>query len=392
MSESEEESSEESSEEISEESEEESSKEPTKEPTEEPIEEPTEEPIEKPTEGSAEEPIEGQTEGLTEEPTNASDDQDIIINKSNFPDSNFREYVSLLADSDNNGVLSLDERNAILTIKDTNYDPEASAEYNDAYGDTTFDGEKWYELLSNTKSFEGIQYFQNLYKIVISGRNLNEVHLDNPNLEVLSLDCINLSDLTVGSCPKLRMLYIGSSAIHKIDLSDTGQLESLAIGKIKYSMSDILKNKNLERLSLNVQDADTINNDLNELEKLKSLGIGGDCSVKEINLTKLKNLEEIGVGMNVQILNLKGLKNLHEISIRKVQEIDVTGCINLRGVFANVNEDITKLDLSTNVNLVRVECRGSSMKEIILPNDKVYVDGDEDLIIRYASELNENQY
>ncbi len=393
LSESEEESSEELTKEPAKEPTKELTEEPRKELTEEPTKEPAKEPTKEPTKKPTEKPTEGSTGETTEKPenkpTSTSDNQDIKINKSNFPDSNFRGYVSLMADSDNNGVLSLDERNAILTIKDTNYDPEASADYNDAHGDATFDGEKWYELLSNTESFEGIQYFQNLYRIDISGIKLKEVHLDNPNLEVLSLDCRNLSDLTVGHCPKLRLLYIGPSALHDIDLSDTEQLESLSIGTIKYSMSDILKNKNLERLFFKVQDADTLNNNLNELEKLKSLGIGGDCSVKELNLTKLKSLEEIGVNMNVQMLNLEGLKNLQEVSIQKVQDIDVTGCINLRGVFTNMNEDITKLDLSTNENLQRVNCRGSSMKEIILPNDKVYVDGNEDLIIHYASDLDE---
>lgn len=382
----------ESEEELLEKPTEESTKEQTEEPTKKSAEVPKKEMKEGPKKIQAKElteepkktPVGEPTKELKEEPTNEIGNQDIAIDESNFPDSYFREYISLVADIDKNGVLSLDERNAIREIADSYYDPEESVLYNDSYRDITFEGERWYDLLAYTKSFEGIQYFQNLYKIVICRINLEELHLDNPNLEVLVLERDNLSALTLGSCPKLRILLISSSKLEEIDISGSEQLERFNVSSIKYNKSDLLKNKNLEDLFLYVQDIDSLNDDLNSLVNLKSLGIAGDYSVDEIDLTKLKKLEELHASINMQKLNLQGLENLKEITVYKAKEINVTGCYKLRCVWINRNKDITKLDLSTNINLYSIGCQDSSLKEIILPHDKVYIHGDEDLIIYYA--------
>ena len=105
-------------------------------------------------------------------------DNGIILNSENFPDANFRSYLSS-RDKDGNGSLSELERRDVTYITLSNY--------------------------SNLKSIQGIEFFPNLQTLEISGStNVESISIDGfTDLKELILQSDNIKSITIRNCPSL---------------------------------------------------------------------------------------------------------------------------------------------------------------------------------------------
>lgn len=179
----------------------------------------------------------------------------VAINEENFPDENFRNYISECFDKDKNDTLSADEIEAVVFIN--TYDIAYEGEHEDKIVDI--------------KSFEGIAYFKNLKELCCGGPSLTtldvskntalvEIIIENApiteldvsnckNLERLFCKSTDITTLDVSKCKKLNWLVCNYSNVSSVDVSGCPNLEVLRCDHTKLTSLDVSNNKSLYSLS-----------------------------------------------------------------------------------------------------------------------------------------------
>ena len=191
---------------------------------------------------------------------------EVAINRENFPDDIFRNYIKESFDTNvKDGVLSEDEINAITTIEVFDY--------------------------KNIKSLKGIKHFTNLQILNCSTTKINELDIrENTNLEYLFCQSTGISELDLSKNLNLIGLYCFDSKISKLDISNNLNLQVLSCSGIGISELDVSNNPNLSFISClgtGISKLDVSNNpDLEELYCYDTEISGLDVS----HNPKLKNL------------------------------------------------------------------------------------------------------
>ncbi len=206
----------------------------------------------------------------------AEEATDVAINEENFPDENFRGYISECFDKDKNGTLSAAEIEAVVYIN--TYDIAYEGEHEDKIVDI--------------KTFEGITYFKNLKTLYCGGPSLTSLDVSqNTALEELCLrhasiteldvsnytnikrlycgDNENLTFLIVGNQKNLEYLYCGYTAVASLDVSGCPNLIGLRCDHTNLTSIDVSKNKKLTELDCSGTDIKKIN--LKNNHKIKYL-------------------------------------------------------------------------------------------------------------------------
>ena len=158
---------------------------------------------------------------LTLLPTAAFAAGDVNINETNFPDTNFRQYVKDEFDKDGNEVLSADEIAAADTIFVTG---------------------------KPITSIEGIAYFTALTNLTCSNTKLTTLDTSY-NTELVFLECNEVSTLTslnVSQNTKLKVLCCNDNALADLNLTNNTALEKLECGGNEFTTLDLSKNTNLK--------------------------------------------------------------------------------------------------------------------------------------------------
>lgn len=147
------------------------------------------------------------------------------INSNNFPDGNFRNYVSNSCDTDKNGMLDQSEIANVTTIGVSS---------------------------KNISSLKGIEYFTSLRKLVCDGNSLTSLDLRS-NKSLTELRCQNnqLNSLNVSGLKNLQTLLCSGNKLTSLDLStctnlallycENNQLSSLKMqgGSTKLSYAEV---------------------------------------------------------------------------------------------------------------------------------------------------------
>ena len=158
---------------------------------------------------------------LTLLPTAAFAAGDVNISETNFPDTNFRQYVKDEFDKDGNEVLSADEIAAADTIFVTG---------------------------KPITSIEGIAYFTALTNLMCSNTKLTTLDTSY-NTELVFLECNEVSTLTslnVSQNTKLKVLRCNDNALADLNLTNNTALEKLECGGNEFTTLDLSKNTNLK--------------------------------------------------------------------------------------------------------------------------------------------------
>ncbi len=210
-------------------------------------------------------------------------DGDVEINETNFPDANFRSYVSGSSiDTDQNGVLSQSERESVTTLNVSN---------------------------KNIASLTGIEWFSRITKLQCGSNQLTVLDVSQNAL---------LQELYCGA-NQLTALYLGrNTALSVLGCSDN-QLPFLDVTK-----NTGLKNINCSRnqlASLNV----TKNTALTELTC-------SDNQLESLDLSKNTALVTLECGNNplksADISNCAELRRIHCIG-SPIGKLDFTGCTKM---------------------------------------------------------------
>lgn len=190
-------------------------------------------------------------------------DDSVALNEMNFPDANFRAYLSENVDTDGNGALSVEERDNHPIISVTN---------------------------RGITSLKGIEYFPNLKNLSCSKNPLDKLDVSTLT-ELTSLTCMadGLSELNLYENNKLQRLNCANN-----------QLTSLVVLSDSLTKLDCYVNK-LEKLDLtSVPNLKSLRCDQNSL---KSLDLSNNQSLTSINCT-YNNLTSLDLSKNTSLANV----------------------------------------------------------------------------------------
>lgn len=130
-------------------------------------------------------------------------EDEVTIDETNFPDAAFREWVSSSqVDSNEDGMLSPDERNGVIILNVT--------------GDTRY---------TNVK---GIEYFPLLQAINISGTSITELDTSsNTKLKNLDVSSTSITTLDLSENNELTELNLSNSQVSTLTLPEESKVETI---------------------------------------------------------------------------------------------------------------------------------------------------------------------
>ena len=155
----------------------------------------------------------------------AEGQEDVAIDATNFPDSNFRAYVKANFDADNNDSLSDSERNNAKTetINVSNM---------------------------NISDLTGIEFFPHLQKLYCYNNQLTELDVSQ-NRGLLNLICLRnqLTSLDVSKNTALKQLSCADNQLASLDMSKNAELMVLWCERNQLTSLDVSKNEKLNLLN-----------------------------------------------------------------------------------------------------------------------------------------------
>lgn len=166
------------------------------------------------------------------------------------------------------------------------------------------------------------------------------------SIEELFLLMNELSEVAVPALPNLTNLNVGSNKdLAQVDVSLLTNLVSLDVSESpKLTTLDVSKNKHLTTLN------------------------AFDCNFRAIDLTKNDFIDNLSLANNRELTEVK-FGNVEPMAIldlgaTKVPNIDVTGMPSLVLLTLRDNPNITKIDLSKNSELVRINLSNTAISKL----------------------------
>ena len=277
----------------------------------------------------------------------------VAINEVNFPDNNFRAYVSAAFDTDKNGILSDTEISKVTTIN--------------VRDRGIFD-------------MTGIAVFTELRSLNCSKNNISSLSLaSNTSLTYLNVSSNQLNSLSVAKNVLLRTLICESNNIAALDLKTNGDISYIDASGNDLSSIDVTKCSGLS--TLNVSDNQlvsinlkgntqltTFNADSNQLTsldvsantKLVSINVSGN-GLSALDVSAGKALKTLDCSDN-KILSLKLTDSIESLACgnNELAKLDVSGLAKLRTLDAASN-GLYNLNLDSNKELVSLNASGNHL-------------------------------
>ena len=271
------------------------------------------------------------------DPDSDSISADVRIGRTNFPDANFRKYVSDNFDKNKNGSLSDEEVKAVTKIE-------------------VYD--------KNIKNLKGLSYFTNLTYLDIGNNPIKSVDLTKlTKLTDFYCYTCELTSLNLSKNPDLERLACGANHLTELDLSVCPKLEWVDCGMNELEEIDISSLTNLTQFWCET-------NYLEELDVSKNTKLV-ELFCRENNLTKLdvsmcKDLEDLRCSDNqLSSLNLKGCTKLSyiEASKNKLTSLDLSSCTLLTDLRVQSNS-LASLDVSMCQDLTTLSCQSNKLTSL----------------------------
>jgi hypothetical protein len=279
----------------------------------------------------------------------AYDSSVLPINEANFPDANFRSYISSAIDVNADGWLSREEMMVVGRIDVHN---------------------------SEIKSLKGIENFTELNWLTCYKNELTELDLSkNTKLQKVSCHSNKLTSLNVTKCPGIIKLDCSSNKLTAIDVSNNMKLDRLNLVKNKLTSVDISKlavvrhfycgANQLTSLDVtNNTELDSLHFDGNQLTTIdiskntKLVGLNANANqLTSLDVSHNTELRRLWCHTN-QLTSIDVSKNTKltclSIAVNNISSIDVTMCSHLDSLYCT-DAPITSLDVSKNPTLLVLE-------------------------------------
>ncbi len=267
----------------------------------------------------------------------------VVIDETTFPHPRFCKYVGDNFDLNNDGFLSANEIDNVVSIDIEN---------------------------SGISDLSGIEYFTNLSELNCFDNRLKTLDLSNNNL-LTYLECsINeLKSLDLSNATQLHYLRCDANQLTNLDVSDATSLSELRCSGNELTSLDLCKNTELSVLYCG-------NNELTNLDLSNSnfLTYLDCCRNNLINLdvsnaTKLTNL--ICYENQLTSLDLSANISLSELNCdnNKLTSLNLSKNTSLIDLNCDTNQ-LTSLDLSKNTSLNGLNCDNNQLTSLDVSNLK----------------------
>ena len=287
--------------------------------------------------------------------------QAAAINRENFPDEGFREYVAGF-DTDGDGILSGAEIDKINEI---------SCAY------------------KGISSLKGIEHFVTLWKLNCAGNDLTELDLSR-NLRLMSLNCSNnhlkeldishhiyleelscsdneLTELDLSHNPGLNVLYCSYNRLNSLDVSNNPGLSRLGCQYNNLSILDLTHNTKIWGLNIEHNKFDTF--DPGVLPGLTDFNCSSNL-LSTLDLSRNPKLESVSCSNN-NLETLDVSKNLSlgflDCSANQLKILDLSSNKALSTLYCSSNQ-LEFLDLSSHRELYNLFCYCNPLTEIDISN------------------------
>ncbi|MBQ7216306.1 MAG: leucine-rich repeat domain-containing protein [Synergistaceae bacterium] len=306
---------------------------------------------------------------------------------SNFPDENFREYVSENFDVDGDGMLSESEIEAVTQITAGGYSRIDYAR--DLSSGIIY---HVYESRYHIKSLEGIEIFTNLQILDCSFNELES--LDVSSFQHLRyLNCANnqLDSLDLSNNPELRILWCCRNPIASLDISGNPELQEVYCWDNELHELDTSNNENLTVLFCASNNLTAL--DLSRNQKLRSLSCGRN-QIRALDLSNNPSLTELycfrnrlgalDTSHNRELVRLSFTNNnLGTVRTGSNPKLKAFDCGENYLVSLDVRSNtaleelyfykttVKDIDLSANKALISLDCSNTNLMTIDLSNNSL---------------------
>ncbi len=303
----------------------------------------------------------------------------VAINETNFPDTNFRAYVSENLDQNQDGALSTAECAVVVELDAGNRDISnlKGIEYFTELRILNCVGNRLEELdVSACSKLEALYCYDNqLRKLDISGcmalrdlscpqNQLTSLDLSGHTaLEVLVCAGNQLETLDISGCMALRDLSCPQNQLTSLDLSGRTALEVLVCAGNQLETLDISGCMALKNLIC-------VQNQLTSLDLSGRTGLmsinSADNRLSELDVSGCTALTYLNCYKNqLTELNLVDCPMLTEVNcnINQLTSLDVSKCTALQSLSCQQNK-LTDLDVSKCLQLTYLECHGNQLTEL----------------------------
>ena len=233
-------------------------------------------------------------------------------------------------------------------------DDDFNIKYIDKFGNEYGDNLTKKELTDETKIRFASENFEK-YVSKISGIETNDLKFkwmkNQKSLKINDASITNLYDLVF--FPNLTLLEIDDLTLKNLDgIENCKNLEVIYFYSIVDDLSKVEYLKNLNTIYItNLQNFDNAIDSLKGLEKLKSLNMSGNITVKSMKRIEELNNSLVGITLsNVGIEKIEGLKkftnlkyiNLTKNNIKDITPIaDIASINNITGLYLDGNKNIS---------------------------------------------------
>lgn len=264
---------------------------------------------------------------------------EVTINETNFPDAAFRSYVKDSFDTDQNGILSQSERNAVTDI------------------DCAYRG---------ISSMKGLEYFTALESLNCCSNSITALNVSkNTALRVLSCFDNQIGALDLAKNTALEVLHCYDNLLTTLDLSRNTNLSMLWCFGNQLSSLNLAKNTALTELDCSSNQFTTL--DLTQNTRLEQL-LCAENQLQTLNLTKntalaglfcsRNYLGSIDLSKNTALVDLSCSENL-------LTALELSRNAALESLNCERNQ-LQDLNLSKNTALTSVMCSGNALRSLNL--------------------------
>ena len=247
------------------------------------------------------------------------------INKNNFPDDSFRNYIKTYK-AGGRDVLTVEEQRKVQTIE--------------------VEGK-------NISSLRGIEAFPNLTELKCGNNSIQKLDLrQNPKLKTLKCNKNQLTQLDLSKNPDIDYLNCSENQLKQLDVSHLKDLVTLNCSHNDLEQLDVRNSKFLETLYCSSNRLTELDADVTHKSRLVSV----ECQNNQLTsliLGQNKLLKKLNCANNqLTQLNLNNMNSLKELKCQNNQltALDVSSSPNLTTLVLK-NNQLTSLNLDSNPHL-----------------------------------------
>ncbi|MDE6475921.1 MAG: MBG domain-containing protein [Erysipelotrichaceae bacterium] len=291
----------------------------------------------------------------------------IVINRTNFPDDGFRNYIKNFFGKSENDTLSETERNRLTSIeaRGTQENPR-----------------------TDIRSLEGIQYFPKLVSLNLQYQTELKGNLDlrqHTLLQIIDLSQTKIDDINIDGLTNLTFFDIAETNIpaREFDFTLNKSMRKIYLYKTEVTSIKIAGLQELVHLDCANTNVSTL--DVREFKKLHTL-ICSDTNITELDVSENRELVTLWcAGLELNELNIdnnllledfrydRGTSDFYSVDTSKQTALKILNCFQTSVERIDVSQNreleelrcyetqIPSLDLSVNGQLNYLDCRFNNL-------------------------------